>query len=41
MHGFRIKKYTIKIEENGLGFGHEWGNFSVACGIKDVEDHAY
>jgi hypothetical protein len=24
-----------------LRFGHEWGNFSVACGIKEVEDHAY
>ncbi len=41
VHRFRIKKYTVKIEENGLRFGHEWGNFSVACGIKEVEDHAY
>jgi hypothetical protein len=24
-----------------LRFGHEWGNVSVACGIKEVEDHAY
>lgn len=41
MDWFGIKKYTVKIEENGLRFGHEWGNVSVACGIKEVEDHAY